>query len=114
MNLERSHDLSAVIHVARLPDGRVQITAIPLLYGSYAVTRGAGTFSLEPPIDLNLAAGWPLIKNEMRQAAETRYESYRSRLAPATSTLPLPGLNLAKTAPQAGGRTRPGGTSRGP
>ena len=101
MNLERSHDLSAVIHVTRLPDGRVQITAIPLLYGSYAVTRGAGTFSLEPPIDLNLAAGWPLIKNEMRQAAETHYESYRSRLAPATTTLPLPGLNVAKTAPQA-------------
>ena len=100
MNLERSHDLSAVIHVERLPDGRVQITAIPLLYGSYAVTRGAGTFSLEPPLDLNLAAGWPLVKNDMRQAAETRYESYRSRLAPASNTLPLPGLNIAKNIPQ--------------
>jgi hypothetical protein len=100
MNLERSHDLSAVIHVERLPDGRMQITAIPLLYGSYAVTRGAGTFSLEPPIDLNLGAGWPLVKNDMRQAAEGRYEGYRSKLAPAANTLPLPGLNVAKTTPQ--------------
>ncbi len=57
VNLERTHDLSAVIHAERLPDGRIQITAIPLLYGSYAVSRGTGTFSLEPPAGLNLAAG---------------------------------------------------------
>jgi len=31
------------------------ITAMPLLYGSYTVTRGPGTFTLEPPLDLNLA-----------------------------------------------------------
>jgi len=99
VNFERSHDLSAVIHVERLPDGQVQITAIPLLYGSYAVTRGTGTFSLEPPADLNLAAGWPLFKSEMRRAAEIRYDSYRSRLAPASSSLPLLGLPAAKTAP---------------
>jgi hypothetical protein len=99
VNFERSHDLSAVIHAERLADGRVQITAIPLLYGSYAVTRGTGTFSLEPPADLNLAAGWPLFKTEMRRTAEIRYDSYRSRLAPATSTLPIVGLPPAKMAP---------------
>jgi hypothetical protein len=87
--------------VERLPDGQVQITAIPLLYGSYAVTRGTGTFSLEPPAELNLAAGWPLFKREMRRAAEIRYDSYRSRLAPANSSLPLLGLPATKTAPPA-------------
>ena len=101
VNLERSHDLSAVVHAERLPDGRVLITAVPLLYGSYAVTRGTGTFSLEPPADLNLAAGWPLFKTEMRRTAESRYNSYRSRLAPATSTLPIVGLSPANTAPPA-------------
>jgi hypothetical protein len=101
INLERSHDLSAVIHAERLPDGQVQITAIPLLYGSYAVTRGTGTFSLEPPTELNLAAGWPIFKKEMRRAAEVRYDSYRSRLAPATSALPIIGLPAAKTPPPA-------------
>ncbi|MDQ3198498.1 MAG: hypothetical protein M3Q46_04800 [Verrucomicrobiota bacterium] len=98
VNFERSHDLSAVIHIERLPDGRIQITAVPLLYGSYAMTRGTGTFSLEPPDDLNLAAGWPIFKAENRRTVENRYEGYRSRLAPATSTLPIVGLPPAKTA----------------
>ncbi|MGI8890967.1 MAG: hypothetical protein ACR2G0_09345 [Chthoniobacterales bacterium] len=99
VNLERSHDLSAVIHAERLPDGRVLITAVPLLYGSYAVTRGTGTFSLEPPTDLHLAAGWPIFKNEARRTVETRYSGYHSRLAPVASSLPFVGLPPSQTAP---------------
>src|SRR5207302_10632299 len=38
IKLERTHDLSAVIHAERLADGRIMITAIPLLYGTYTVT----------------------------------------------------------------------------
>src|SRR5437660_5470233 len=49
VKLERTHDISAVIHAERLADGRIMITAVPLLYGSYTVTRGLGTFRLEPP-----------------------------------------------------------------
>ena len=45
IKLERTHDLSAVIHAERLADGRIMITAMPLLYGSYTVTRGPGTFT---------------------------------------------------------------------
>jgi len=30
------------------------VTTVPLLYGSYTVTRGLGTFRLEPPLSLNL------------------------------------------------------------
>jgi len=99
VNLERSHDLSAVVHAEHLPDGRIQITAVPLLYGSYAVTRGTGTFSLEPPADLNLAAGWPLFKNDQRRVVDAKYESYHSKLAPTTSDLPIVGLPPPKTAP---------------
>src|SRR5436189_1840970 len=47
VKLERTHDLSAVIHAERLTDGRIMITAMPLLYGSYTVTRAPGTFTLE-------------------------------------------------------------------
>ncbi|MEY2579992.1 MAG: hypothetical protein QOI49_2816, partial [Verrucomicrobiota bacterium] len=72
VKLERTHDLSAIIHAERLADGRVLITAMPLLYGSYTVTRGPGTFTLEPPLDLNLAAGWPLFKDAARKNAETQ------------------------------------------
>jgi len=77
IKLERTHDLSAVIHAERLGDGRIMITAIPLIYGTYTVTRGPGTFRLEPPLNLNLAAGWPLFKEESRRKAELHYAMYR-------------------------------------
>lgn len=94
IKLERTHDLSAVIHAERLPDGRIMITAVPLLYGSYTVTRAPGTFTLEPPLDLNLQAGWPLFKEQSRIAAETRY---RERVSPARQSTAVAGL--APTAP---------------
>lgn len=99
MNLERRHDISAVIHAERLPDGRIQITAIPLLYGSYTVTRGTGTFSLEPPVRINLAAGWPIFKGKARHVAEVRYDSYRERLPSRNSALPIVGLPAPKMTP---------------
>jgi hypothetical protein len=89
IKLERTHDLSAVIHAERLSDGRIMITTMPLLYGSYTVTRGSGTFMLEPPLDMNLAAGWPLFKPQSRQAAESRY---RERVAPTQPTNAVAGL----------------------
>ncbi len=85
IKLERTHDLSAIIHAERLADGRIMITTMPLLYGSYTVTRGPGTFTLEPPLDLNLAAGWPLFKDTARKNAEMQYASYRERTAPKTN-----------------------------
>ena len=85
IKLERTHDLSAVVHAERLSDGRILITAMPLLYGSYTVTKGPGTFTLEPPLDLNLAAGWPLFKDSQRKNAETQYAAYREQIAPKTA-----------------------------
>src|SRR5438477_2469141 len=81
IKLERSHDISSVIHAERLVDGRMMITAVPLLYGSYTVTRGLGTFRLEPPLSLNLAAGWPMFKDEARVKAEKQYADYRRKTA---------------------------------
>jgi len=93
IKLERSHDLSAVIHAERLADGRVLITAVPLLYGTYTVTQGRGTFSLEPPFDLNLKAGWPLFKAGTLRAAETRFATYRENtVPPGARVVPIPGL----------------------
>ena len=96
IKLERTHDLSAVIHAERLPDGRILITAMPLLYGSYTVTRGPGTFTLEPPLDLNLKAGWPLFKDSTRVAAETRY---RERVSPNRQSAVVAGLAPTPSAP---------------
>ena len=112
VNLERRHDLSAVIHAERLPDGRVQITVMPPLYGSYAVTRAEQGLSVwsrrlrSQPCgglaDLQIAT--------CARTVENRYNDYRSRLAPATSTLPIVGLAPVKGGPAAGRCARPGGT----
>src|SRR5437016_10706666 len=101
IKLERTHDLSAIIHAERLPDGRVMITAMPLLYGRYTVTRGSGTFSLEPPLDLNLAAGWPLYKDSERIAAEKQYAEYRDPVAPNRTSAAVAGLAPTPAPPAA-------------
>jgi len=82
IKLERTHDLSAVIHAERLADGRMMVTTMPLLYGSYTVTRGPGTFTLEPPLELNMEAGWPFFKEAARKNTETQYAAYRERVSP--------------------------------
>ena len=46
VKLARTLDLAAVIHIQRLENGSLQFTAVPLLYGSYALKQGEGTFSL--------------------------------------------------------------------
>src|SRR3954469_5880791 len=94
IKLDRAHDLSAVIHVERFPDGRVMLTAVPLLYGTYTVMRGTGTFSLEPPLSLNLDAGWPLFKEQSRLRAEMHYTQFKQgRGQPQTTAqVAVPGL----------------------
>src|SRR5712692_5965146 len=101
IKFERTHDLSAVVHAERLTDGRIMITAVPLLYGTYTIMRGTGTFSLEPPLSLNLEAGWPLFKEQSRLRAEMHYVNYRqaSPAAPAPGQVPIPGLAPTGTPP---------------
>jgi hypothetical protein len=98
IKLERSHDISSVIHAERLADGRMMITAVPLLYGSYTVTRGLGTFRLEPPLSLNLVAGWPLFKTSERNAIEKRYAEYQQKTAVAQGgPMSIPGFSPSAT-----------------
>jgi hypothetical protein len=102
IKLERSHDISSVIHAERLVDGRMMITAIPLLYGSYTVTRGLGTFRLEPPLSLNLAAGWPLFKAPERKEIEQHYAENQQKTAIAQGgPISVPGIGASATPPPA-------------
>jgi len=102
IKLERSHDISSVIHAERLADGRMMITAVPLLYGSYTVTRGLGTFRLEPPLSLNLVAGWPLFKTSERNAIEKRNPDYHKKTAVAQGgSISIPGFSSSATPPPA-------------
>jgi hypothetical protein len=102
VKLERTHDISAVIHAERLIDGRILVTAVPLLYGSYTVTRGLGTFRLEPPPSLNLVGGWPLFKSQERASIEQHLAEYRQKMA-ATQAGPIsiPGVGASATPPPA-------------
>jgi hypothetical protein len=101
LKLDRAHDLSAVIHVERFPDGRVMLTAVPLLYGTYTVMRGTGTFSLEPPLSLNLDAGWPLSKEQSRLRAEMHFTQFKQdRGQPqAPAQVAIPGFAPSGTPP---------------
>ncbi|MEP6698359.1 MAG: hypothetical protein ABJB09_01380, partial [Verrucomicrobiota bacterium] len=65
------------------------------------VTRGPGTFSLEPPLDLNLAGGWPLSKESMRRRAETQFASYQERVAPGSRNAAAAGLAPTPAPPAA-------------
>jgi hypothetical protein len=94
VKLERTHDISAVIHAERLIDGRILVTAVPLLYGSYTVTRGLGTFRLEPPPSLNLVGGWPLFKSQERASIEQHLAEYRQKMAEAQGgPISIPGAS---------------------
>src|SRR6266403_1140005 len=102
VKLERTHDVSAVIHAERLVDGRILVTAVPLLYGSYTVTRGLGTFRLEPPPSLNLVGGWPLFKSQERASIEQHLAEYRQKMAAAEAgPIPIPGSGASPTPPPA-------------
>ena len=80
IKLEKSLDLSAVIHVTRTSDGRLQFTVVPILYGSYALKQGGtGSFSLEPPARLNVAAGLPIVRGQLYDDALKTFAVYTKK-----------------------------------
>jgi hypothetical protein len=82
VRLDRTLDLSAVVNVGRAQDGKLQLTVVPLLYGQYALKNGLGSFSLEPPKELNVGAGLPLVRaEEVRSVFREQAEQRKRRLA---------------------------------
>ena len=100
LRFDRTVDLSALVNVSRLKDGRLQFTAIPLLYGSYTTSTGAGTFSLEPPTHLNVSAGLPVVSQAQVEEATEKLVAHRSRArldpAQSTSAVPRPQMQLVR------------------
>ena len=71
----------AVLHVAKLPDGHMQLTVVPINYGHYLYTGTSGGLrfaSAEPK--LNVTAGWPIVRDERLTAASEAYLEYRTRV----------------------------------
>src|SRR5215469_5320022 len=77
IELRRSYDLSAVIHIQDLGNGRLLFTCVPLLYGPYGTTQSGSGFQLDPPRSVNVKAGLPLIgqnqvRDEVQRLAQAR------------------------------------------
>jgi len=73
IELRRSYDLSAVIHIQDLRDGRLLFTCVPLLYGPYGTTQAGSGFQLDPPKNVNVKAGLPAIKQIQIRDAVKRF-----------------------------------------
>jgi hypothetical protein len=101
VKLAKTLDLAAVIHIQRLDNGSLQFTAVPLLYGSYALKQGEGTFSLQPPPGINLVAGLPIIRgSDLDQTLEV-FAQYQRNNTPVSTALDQPMSTPASSAPPA-------------
>lgn len=85
LKLAKTLDLTAVINARFIKDGRLAITAIPLLYGSYTSSDATGAFSLEPPQDLHVAAGLPVLNQAAVDKAAANYQTHLQRAGLDTS-----------------------------
>ena len=79
LKLVKTLDLAAVINSRIMPNGNLCLTAVPLLYGSYTSSDASGTFSLEPPQELEVGAGLPILNQAAIEKAESYYKAYRQR-----------------------------------
>ena len=87
INLQRSQDLWALVHVERHPDGRMQFTVMPLPYGGWQLKRGQGSFTLQSPeellrdhkVELNLKAGLPIVRDPRLASAQAGYKEFRRK-----------------------------------
>ena len=79
LEMKRTYDLSAITRITRLPDGRLLATVVPLTYGSYTLKTSEVSFSLDPPTELNLSAGWPVLKGDRLEGADKSFLQYRRK-----------------------------------
>jgi hypothetical protein len=106
IELRRSYDLSAIVHVDNLGMGRLLFTCVPLLYGPYGTTQGGSGFQLDPPRIVNLKAGLPVVTQSQVHEAEQRFAQYRRAMgAPETASAqpagkPPPSLVGSEPTPQ--------------
>jgi hypothetical protein len=100
LRFDKTVDLSALVNVSRLKDGRLQFTAVPLLYGSYTTSSGAGSFSLEPPSQLNIAKGLPVVREPTVAEAMDKLAAHRNRAGlegtETASATPRPQMQLVR------------------
>ena len=77
IKLEKTYDFGAIVHIERVADGRMLFTVVPLTYGSYALSGGAGTFSTEPPPDIHIESRPPVMDASRVEAAVKKFTDFR-------------------------------------
>jgi hypothetical protein len=106
IELRRSYDLSAIVHIDNLGGGRLLFTCVPLLYGPYGTTQGGSGFQLDPPKAVNLKAGLPVVAQSQLHEAEQRFAQYRRAMeaqemaSAQTNGKPQPSLVGSEPTPQ--------------
>jgi hypothetical protein len=90
IELRRSYDLSAAIHVSAIGGGRLLISCMPLLYGPYGTTQSGAGFQLEPPKLLNVKLGLPAFRPVEIEGAEKRFAEYRKAVSMESAVASLP------------------------
>jgi hypothetical protein len=74
LRIERTKDLSAIIHVERTSTGHLQFTTMPIAYAGWRVTDSPVVISLEPPpAPLNVAAGLPIVRGDRLQTGLNQF-----------------------------------------
>ncbi|HEY0790533.1 MAG TPA: hypothetical protein VGD78_05660, partial [Chthoniobacterales bacterium] len=103
IELRRSYDLSAIVHVSNLGGSRLLFTCMPLLYGPYGTTQNGSGFQLDPPKALNVKAGLPVVTPSQLVNGEARLAEYRRALGVKVAS-----ASLAEKAPKNLVGTQPG------
>lgn len=81
--IEKTSDVTTILHVERLDEGRMLLTVVPLHYPSYALKGGAGTFATEPPSELYVEAGLPVWKRDPLNDSLKRYAQIKAKASPS-------------------------------
>lgn len=84
VKLQRTYDLSALVHVSKLGDGRMQFTIVPINYDSYGLGEGHDV-RLSPPENFNLAAELPVIRGGRLENVQEKRASVLTKAAPAAN-----------------------------
>jgi hypothetical protein len=63
LTLDKRSTFAALVHVERLGDDRFCGTVVPLVYEGFK-TEGGEVLTMNPPVKLNLEAGWPLTSDQ--------------------------------------------------
>ena len=97
LNLVKTLDLTAIIGARKLPDGRLSLTAVSLLYGNYTSSSASGVISLEPPELLNVRAGLPILNQAAVDAADENFRSYAERTGIVRKEMPAVLMRVQQT-----------------